>query len=384
MGGNRSARSEFRVSALPTKPVALLAIVFLGTAIAQDARPVSRLDAITSNNEGARLSGEGRDVEAEKLYLAALGTGYDDDLLRAKIASNLALLYRHQDRYRDAELMFRRALEWRQKNLPAGSIDIAYSLNNLGEIYRIQGREWEARNLMETAVRSLEPSHSDVPAYPSMLGNLAIVIARFGEFDQAEQLLRSALLLYESRQESASREYGVTLGNLSQVLEATNKLEAAVATDEQAIAIFQRLGNSARADLAGTLANTGELYQRLLRMKDARQAEEQALDLLSPEGDAALRAQILRHLGNILANAGSALDSLPYFEHSLLIEEKTFGAEHPATARLLLDYSAASERAGKKSLSRKLRQRALESLTRLNRQSPGQMTVSVRELRANK
>lgn len=382
MRANRSASSQFRLSAMLTRPVALLAIIFLGIAVAQNARPVSRSEAIIRNNEGVRLSGEGRDTEAEKLYLAALGAGYDDDLTRAKIASNLAVLYRRQDRYRDAELMFRRALEWRQKNLPDGSIEIAYSLNNLGEIYRIQGRDWEARNLMETAVRSLQPSHADVPAYPTMLGNLAIVIARFGEFDKAEELLRSVLLLYDNRRESASREYGVTLSNLSQVLEARDKLEAAVAIDEKAIAIFQRLGTPARTDLAGTLANTGELYQRLLRMEDARQAEEQALDLLSPEGDRALRAQILRHLGNILANAGSAKDSLPYFEHSLLIEEKTFGAEHPATARLLLDYSSASERAGQKSLSRRLRQRAMELLTRLKRQSPDQMTVSIRELRA--
>jgi hypothetical protein len=48
----------------------------------------------------------------------------------------------------------------------------------------------------------------------------------------------------------------------------------------------------------------------------------------------------------------------------------------------LLDYSSATLRAGNKSLSRKLRQRAKELLERLNSRSPGPMTVSVRALRA--
>ncbi len=362
----------------------LIAICLVGTAVAQDITQISRSQAIVRNNEGVRLAGEGQDAEAGKLYSSALGPGYDDDLLRAKIANNLAMLYRRQDRYREAELMFRRSLEWRQKSLPAGSIEVAYSLNNLGEIYRIEGREWEARNLMDTAVRSLQPFHADAPGYPILVGNLAVVISRFGEFDKAEELLRTVLICYDQRQESASREYGVTLSNLGQVLEARENLEAAIGMDERAIAILRRLGTPARLDLAGTLANTGETYQRLDRIADARQAEERALELVNPEGDGALRAQILRHLGNITAQAGNFSESLAYFEQSLRIQVRTLGEEHPGTARLLLDYSSVSRRAGKKSLSRKLRQRATALLARLRSQSPDQMTVSVLDLRATR
>lgn len=74
----------------------------------------------------------------------------------------------------------------------------------------------------------------------------------------------------------------------------------------------------------------------------------------------------------------------PYFEQSVVIHEKTLGAEHPATASLLLDYSSASLRAGNKSMAHKLRKRAAELVARLKAQSPPQMTVSVRDLRAAK
>jgi tetratricopeptide (TPR) repeat protein len=361
---------------------ALLSIFFVRTASAQNAAPISRSAAIAKNNEAACLSVQGREAEAEKLYLAALGDGYDDDLARAKIANNLGWLYQRQDRYREAERWFRCALQSRQKSLPADSLEVAYSFNNLAEIYRIEGRYWEARNLMETAVRNLQQSHTDAPGLPIILSNFAMVLCRFKEFDDAEHLLRTALASYQKLGKDLSREYAVTLNNLGQALEGKHELAAAVPPYQQAIGVLQQLGVSARSDLAATLANAGELYRRLDRIEDARQAEAQALALLRPGGDALLRAQILRTLGNIMAGAGNPSDSLPYFEQSLDLQEKTLGEEHPATASLLLDYSSATLRAGNKSLSRKLRKRATELLERLKSRSPGQMTVSVRALRA--
>jgi hypothetical protein len=52
-------------------------------------------------------------------------------------------------------------------------------------------------------------------------------------------------------------------------------------------------------------------------------------------------------------------------------------------ASLLLDYSSATLRAGKKSLSRKLRRRAMDLLARLKSPSRDQMTVSLSDLRVD-
>jgi tetratricopeptide (TPR) repeat protein len=361
-----------------------LAMLFTGMVGAQSAGKDLLSQAAARNNQAISLAHEGREAEAEQLYRAALGAGYQDDLARAKIANNLAALYQRQDRFREAEVMYRCALQWRQKHLAAESVEVAYSLNNLAEVYRAEGQDWEARNLMETALRTLQQFHADAPGLPSVLNNLAIVRCRFGEVDQAEELLRTALRSYDWNPDTASREYGVTLNNLGKVLETKNDLLAARPLYEQAIGIFEGLGAPARKDLAGALANTGVLYQRLDRIEDARQAEQRALELLRPAGDAVLRAQVLRNLGNIVARTGSPVDSLPYFEQSLSIQDKTLGQDHPATARLLLDYAAATLRAGNKSLSRKLRKRAAELVARFNLQSLDHMTVSVRALRDDK
>jgi tetratricopeptide (TPR) repeat protein len=359
-------------------------MLFSGMVGAQCAPADSLSKAIARNNEAVSLAHEGREAEAEQLYRAALGAGYEDDLARAKIANNLAALYQREDRFRDAEVMYRRALQWRRKHLPPASVEVAYSLNNLAEVYRAEGRDWEARNLMETALRTLQQFHADAPGLPSVLNNLAIVRCRLGEVDQAEELLRTALRSSHQNPDSASQDYGVTVNNLGKVLETKNDFVAARPLYEQAIGIFERVGAPARQDLASALANAGVLYQRLDRIEDAREAEQRALELLRPAGDAVLRAQILRNLGNILARTGSPVDSLPYFEQSLSIRDKTLGQDHPATARLLLDYASATLRAGNKSLSRKLRKRAAGLVARFNLQSPDHMTVSVSALRDDK
>lgn len=346
--------------------------------------PAPLQDAISQNNRAVQLVRAGRDAEAERLYRAALAGAKQDEIARARIATNLGELYRRQDRYSDAEHMFRSALEWRRKNLPASSADLAYALNNLGEIYRVEGREWEARNLMESAARSLEQYHPDAPGLPVVQSNFAVILCRFREFERAEESLRSAMNAYDRLHQASSPEYGITLTDLGQVLAAQNQLAAAEPLYQQAIGIFENAGPGSRMELAAALAGQGDLYRRLERLDDAREIERRALQLLDPDRDALLRVQILRNLGNIAANGNTPADSVPYFQQSLMIQEKMLGAEHPTTASLLLDYASATQRAGNKSLARKLRKRAQDLILRLSRQVPTQMTVSLRDLRSER
>jgi tetratricopeptide (TPR) repeat protein len=360
----------------------LLAMLSISVVPAQIARPLA--EAIARNNQAVELTRAGRDTEAERLYRAALEESREDEIASARIATNLGELYRRQDRYRDAERMFHSALEWRRKNLPESNADLAYALNNLGEIYRVEGRDWEARNLMESAARSLELFHPDAPGLPVVLSNFAVVLCGFREFERAESSLRSALNAYDRLHQTSTPEYGVSLTALAGILQAQDRLLAAEPLYEQAIGIFEGVGPTARVNLAATLAGQGELYQRLERPDEAGQTEQRALQLLPPAGDALLRVQILRNLGNIAARGSKPADSVPYFQQSLSIQEKTLGADHPATAALLLDYASATQRAGDKSLARKLRKRAQELIERLSPQMPIPMTVSLRDLRNGK
>lgn len=338
--------------------------------------------AIARNNEGVELAGQGRYKEAEQAFRAALEIGCEDELERAKIANNLGTLYQREDRFPEAERMFRIALELRQKNLPLSSIEVVYSLNNLAEVCRVQDRQWEARNLMERAVAQVQRSHAGDPGAQILLTNLALVLCRFNQFDQAQELLRSALNYYEKHNEATSRGYGVAINSLGQIAEAQNDFNTAALLYEQSVTIFQNLGDSARSDLAAALANAGALYERQGRVREAREAQQRAMQFLNPKGDVLLRGQVLWNLGNIAAKSDRPSDALPFFQQSLTIHEERLGPEHPVTAGLLLDYASATKLAGDKSLARKLRKRAEDLLAKIK--SPGQLTVSAKAFRGFK
>jgi len=83
--------------------------------------------------------------------------------------NNLAEIYREQGKYEEAELMYKRELEIREKALGSGHPDVAASLNNLGSLYQAQGKFANAAPLyhraIEIAEKSLGEEHPDFLKY---------------------------------------------------------------------------------------------------------------------------------------------------------------------------------------------------------------------------
>ena len=342
------------------------------------------LEATRLNNEAVRLANAQKYEAAERLYRNALALDSVDTPTRATIYSNLAAVYRRMDCMSDAEQMYRRALELRRQIFPPGHVQVLRSLNNLAEMYRIEGRYWEARNLFEAAIQGLEKTDPNNADLPYMLNNLAVVLSALGEFDALEQMLGKALQSSERVAGPSSRQMAITLSHLAQVLERNQDFDNAALHYSRSLAIFEALGPEARMDLAGVLAGLGQMYSHQSRFEEARQAEKRALALLqsAPELNGALRAEILANLGEITATAGNASASAPYFEQSLAIREKILGREHPLVAQVLLNYAGAMMRAGKKALAHKLQKRAEQLLAKRRDEDFGRFSVSADALRS--
>jgi hypothetical protein len=63
-------------------------------------------------------------------------------------------------------------------------------MNTLAEIYRLEGRYWEARNLAEAATRALGLADPQSPDMPVFLNNWAAWSGIFNAADRAEPLLQ--------------------------------------------------------------------------------------------------------------------------------------------------------------------------------------------------
>jgi tetratricopeptide (TPR) repeat protein len=67
----------------------------------------------------------------------------------ARSLNNLADLYQRQDRFADAEPIYKRALDIRERTVGADHPDTAASVNNLTSLYQAEGRTADALPLME-------------------------------------------------------------------------------------------------------------------------------------------------------------------------------------------------------------------------------------------
>ena len=250
-------------------------------------------------------------------------------------------------------------------------------MNNLAEIYRLEGRYWEARSLTEAAVDALRRSDPASPDMPVFLNNLGDLERDLHRLDKAEQSLQLAYRLAETLSGPQGRVLAIVLNNQGQLLTDKQDFAAAERLYRRSAAILENSGPDHAGELAVPLANMGHVLGLLGRNNEARQTELRALTLLNsqPYRDDLLYASILHNLGTLAAAEDHMADSLTYFAQSLATQERILGLEHPFIAEVLFDYAAAEQRAGAKSQAQKLRKRAERLMARRRRDDLSRYTV---------
>lgn len=159
LGGLEHARGDFTAG----EPFARRAVEIRARALGPDHPDVAADRAALA----ALLDGQGRNEEAEALYVAAIGVFErmrgPPPLELAVSLNNLAAIRATQGRLQDAEPLYRRALELKEARLGPDHPDVATTLNNLAVLYRKDGRPAEAAPLYARTLaiftRALGPDH---------------------------------------------------------------------------------------------------------------------------------------------------------------------------------------------------------------------------------
>ncbi len=155
----------------------------------------------------------------------ALGPDHQDV---AFVLNNLALLYRSQGRYAEAEPLFRRSLEIGEKAMGPDHPDVAATLSNLAGLYKSEGRYAEAEPLYQRsfkiAEKTLGPDHPDVAA---TLNNLALLYQSQRRYAEAEPRYKRALEILE-------KSFGMIHPNIASLLENVAALYGKMDKKEEA------------------------------------------------------------------------------------------------------------------------------------------------------
>ncbi|MCS7209846.1 MAG: tetratricopeptide repeat protein [Fimbriimonadales bacterium] len=207
------------------------------------------------------------------------------------------------------------------ESLIPSSLDVAATLNNLGNVARNRGDLELAQRYYEQALaikERLAPNSLTVATTLASLGNVAL---ERGDLALAQRYYEQALALYE-RLAPNSLDVAATLSNLGAVALERGDLALAQRYYEQALALFERLAPDS-LQVAAALNNLGLVALERGDLALAQRYLEQALALYERLAPNSLDvATALNNLGLVALERGDLALAQRYYEQALALYER--------------------------------------------------------------
>jgi serine/threonine-protein kinase len=264
------------------------------------------------------------------------------DAVKADMLDVLADGYDRLGLYADAEPLARKALDLRQRLLPADHPDIATSVNLLGWILHERGQRAEAEPLLKDAVLRRRADSARAPeALARSLNDLGVLYNATQQYPAASTVLREALAIRRATVGDQHRAVGITANNLAAAFYLQKELDSAIAIQGLALRSLQAsvgrdhqrttvaLSNlatfrRAKGDVAGAEADYRELLDRQSRLQGR---------------DHPVTARVILSLASVLAERGigTRSDTLlaegeALHREALAAFERRLGPGHPQVA----------------------------------------------------
>jgi len=237
------------------------------------------LAELTKAGQEAFLAG--RYSDAERLLNKALTQAETDflpEVQLARILSDVCITYLRQGRAEIALTTCRRAVEIQKtEKLPAV---YAASLNNLAEVYRFMGHSRDAEKLYRSALDIYQSrfGKQDLRA-TEVLGNLALAYSDLGDNAHSEAALRECVATLEKARPHATRELSNALDQLGTLLRIERRYGPALPLLERGLALRVQALGPEHPLVAESLNHLGTLWYGRGRPQKALPLFERALSI---------------------------------------------------------------------------------------------------------
>lgn len=283
-----------------------------------------------------------------------------DDPEVADVLYAVASLDSDQGNYTEADALFKRSLDVREKLLGRDHADVADVLNNLATLDAREGKFNEARPLLERSLAIREKRFGpDALIVADALNNLALLHSIQGHAERAEELYQRSLRIREKALGPNHPRVADSLNNLSVEYMDTGRIADAEPLAARALAIFERSLGPEHPHVAHCLNNLAEIRQLQGKYADAEPLYRRSLAIYEktsgPEHPDV--AYELTYLGKLYVDEKHPEKAEPLLRRALAVYEKAVGAHHPDTAHALFNLAALESSRGNKP-------RALEYLKR--------------------
>lgn len=217
-----------------------------------------------------------------------------DSYDRGEIANSLGMILSNMSDYERAEECFKKAISyWTEEEKKPYHL-IAFAASNLGNIYRLKGKNEESRKFYKKAIDLNIKIYGEEHASVSVdYGNIGLSYYNEYNFFYAKRYFRKAIEINKVVFDEINAHNAILLNNIGMVEEAAENYVAAKKCYEDSLKMFQNLGNDENHDFANTYYNLGGVHHLL---KDYRSAEH-------------------------------------YLNRALEIDRKVYGNDHPEVAK---------------------------------------------------
>lgn len=234
--------------------------------------------------------------------------------------------------YRQAEVLYQRALAIRERVLGPEHSQVADALYGQGKLLYAQGQYERAGQIFQRALdiweKGSDIAHSDVA---EVLNGLANVSCELGQFERAETLYQRARSLWECALGPEHTEVAYALSGLAELYGGLERYELAESFHRQALHIREQAYGPDHPDVAYTLNRLADLLRERGSYEQAETLYQRALEAqekaLGPENvEVALS---LSGLANLYREQGRYELAEPLYTRALHIREQEFGPDHP-------------------------------------------------------
>ncbi|HZS53585.1 MAG TPA: tetratricopeptide repeat protein [Bryobacteraceae bacterium] len=294
---------------------------------------------LTDLQHGQELERRGQLAEAEPLVSRLVTEASEESCRDCDLGEALALLatvYQDQARYTEAEAVFRRAAELREKTQPNTRHE-AIALSNLANCYVFEEKYSAALPLFTRAAEILkQPSFDNPPELSIVLFSAAQVYQETNKDGQAENLYRESIQSAERIKPQDTHAIANAFSKFAEFLYAKNRLPEAEDAYKHALQLLQT-GGAESADVAVLLNNLGEVYRRQGRSNEAEASYLKSLKFAeaNPKFNPREAATAEFNLARLYAQTGRFSEANKYFVAAEEHFRSIFGPTHPTFATVI-------------------------------------------------
>ncbi|SLM38232.1 nb-arc and tpr domain protein, partial [Lasallia pustulata] len=330
----------------------------------------------------------------------AISLEFQDNRNALNAVHKLGILYADQGKMAEAEAMYRRALEGKEKALGPEHPSTLDTVHHLGNLYADQGKMAEAEAMYRRALEGKEkawgPEHPSTLETVHSLGNL---YADQGKMAEAEAMYRRALEGYEKAWEPEHPWTLNTVYNLGVLYKGQGNMAEAEAMYRRALEGYEKAWGPEHPSTLDTVHRLGNLYADQGKMAEAEAIEISMAILalicvglavptkdvpeywvkerrLLPHADKCFESvyntinlefrdnrnalNAVHNLGNLYADQGKMAEAEAMFRRALEGKEKAWGPEHTSTLDTVNNLGNLYKNQGKMAEAEAMFRRALE------------------------